>query len=109
VKKLTNLQHVRLATPPKVSPTTKSISSAAVCAGSGSTVLRNQNADVLVTGEMSHHEVLDAISKGSAVILCDHSNTERGFLKVLAEKLGPLLPNVELVISKVDADPLVIV
>lgn len=28
---------------------------------------------------MSHHEVLEATANGKTVILCDHSNTERGF------------------------------
>ena len=34
------------------------VSSVAVCAGSGSSVLNGVAADLFVTGEMSHHEVL---------------------------------------------------
>ncbi|CAB4057767.1 unnamed protein product [Lepeophtheirus salmonis] len=51
-----------------------SVSSVAVCAGSGSSVLASAPfADLWVTGEMSHHEVLDAVHKGQSVILCEHS------------------------------------
>ena len=59
----------------------------ALCAGSGASVLKGVKADVYLTGEMSHHDVLDAVSHGIHVILCEHSNTERGFLKVFEEKL----------------------
>ena len=34
------------------------VSTIAVCAGSGSSVLAGVPADLFVTGEMSHHEVL---------------------------------------------------
>ena len=41
---------------------------------------------------MSHHEVLEFNAKGQTVILADHSNTERGYLKhVFAKKLHELL------------------
>uniref|UniRef100_A0A8C2LTX7 NIF3-like protein 1 n=1 Tax=Cricetulus griseus TaxID=10029 RepID=A0A8C2LTX7_CRIGR len=50
-------------------------------------------ADLYLTGEMSHNEVLDAASKGINVILCEHSNTERGFLSDLQQMLGVHLEN----------------
>ncbi|VDP71456.1 unnamed protein product [Echinostoma caproni] len=60
------------------------VSTIAVCAGSGSSILNGktsaQIADVFVTGEMSHHDRLDAVSRGISVIIAGHSNTERGFL-----------------------------
>ena len=53
----------------------------AVCAGSGASILAHAgNADLWITGEMSHHEALDAQQNGVSVLLCEHSNTERGFL-----------------------------
>ena len=53
----------------------------AVCAGSGASILCHAgNADLWITGEMSHHEALDAQQNGVSVLLCEHSNTERGFL-----------------------------
>ncbi|KAF7259457.1 hypothetical protein EG68_03218 [Paragonimus skrjabini miyazakii] len=63
----------------------------AVCAGSGGSILREtvaRSADVFVTGEMSHHERLDAVSSGISVILAGHSVSERGYL---AECLVPEL------------------
>ena len=38
------------------------VRSIAVCAGSGSSVLNGVKADLLITGEMSHHEVLVSFS-----------------------------------------------
>ncbi|XP_015790090.1 NIF3-like protein 1 [Tetranychus urticae] len=110
-KHLLNLNHVRLALAPKHS-LDSNINSIAVCAGSGGSVLRGLSVDLLITGEMSHHEVLDALySNGSSVILCEHTNTERGYLHVLREKLITKLqnPNVEVIVAKSDADPLNIV
>ena len=84
--------------------------SVAVCAGSGSIVLAGVRADLYVTGEMSHHEVLDATHSGASVLLCEHSNTERGFLTVLQQKLNVLLDNlVDIRVSERDKDPLEIV
>lgn len=58
---------------------------------------------------MSHHEVLDAIHQGTSVILCEHSNTERGFLADFAPKLSKMLNDqVEILVSCKDVDPLII-
>lgn len=53
----------------------KFISKVAFCAGSGASVLKGCDADVLLSGEMSHHEVLDALALGKSVVLCEHTNT----------------------------------
>uniref|UniRef100_UPI00358ECCE3 NIF3-like protein 1 n=1 Tax=Myxine glutinosa TaxID=7769 RepID=UPI00358ECCE3 len=83
------------------------IQSVALCAGSGGSVLKGVKADMYLTGEMCHHEVLDAIAEGTSVILCDHSNTERGFLphlrNILVERLQQ---KVKVVVSAEDKDPL---
>ncbi|KAI9820863.1 MAG: hypothetical protein M1832_003496 [Thelocarpon impressellum] len=64
------------------------IKTIAVCAGSGGSLLKNVDADLLVTGEMSHHETLAAIEKGQCVMAPFHTNTERGYLRqVLRPKL----------------------
>uniref|UniRef100_A0ABI7ZZ60 NIF3-like protein 1 n=1 Tax=Felis catus TaxID=9685 RepID=A0ABI7ZZ60_FELCA len=58
-------------------------------------------------GEMSHHDVLDAASQGINVILCEHSNTERGFLSDLRDMLGAHLENkINIILSERDRDPL---
>lgn len=82
----------------------------AVVAGSGSSVLAGVSVDLYVTGEMSHHDVLNATHRGSSVILCEHSNTERGFLTVLRQKLNVLFDGlIDIHISERDKDPLNVV
>lgn len=59
-----------------------------ICPGSGESVLRDCGADLLFTGELSHHEALAATERGAAVVTLFHSNSERGFLhSVMREKL----------------------
>jgi putative NIF3 family GTP cyclohydrolase 1 type 2 len=87
------------------------VSHLAVCAGSGGSVLGGAtSANVWITGEMSHHELLAASAAGVAVILTHHSNCERGFLPVVAGRLGALLGDrageFRFLVSAVDADPL---
>ena len=91
--------------------TDSAVKKIAVCAGSGSSILGGVSADVYLTGEMSHHEVLDANHRGRTVILCDHSNTERGYLsESLRGSLLELFENqIDIIVSERDADPLTIV
>ncbi|KAK3083989.1 hypothetical protein FSP39_006367 [Pinctada imbricata] len=106
VKSHLGLSHIRLASSPGVD----TISSVAVCAGSGSSVLKNIPVSLYVTGEMSHHDVLHAVQSGTNVILCDHSNTERGFLKVFKGRLDEIFSSkINVSVSDVDRDPLQIV
>lgn len=110
VKGHLELEHVQLALG-KGKTMESSIQSVAVCAGSGGKVLAGVKADLYLTGEMSHHEILAAVSMGTSVITCNHSNTERGFLKnsfknTLEQLLGE---NVAVLVSEVDADPLKVV
>ncbi|MCJ1403388.1 hypothetical protein MMC11_006611 [Xylographa trunciseda] len=68
------------------------ITTAAICAGSGGAVLKAVDADLLFTGELSHHEALAATERGASVVTLFHSNTERGFLhSVMKEKLAGVL------------------
>ena len=85
------------------------ISTVAVCAGSGSSVLKGVTADLYITGEMSHHDLLDANHRNVSVILCEHSNSERGYLEHLVESLKPKLNGIKLIISSVDRDPISII
>ena len=55
-------------------------------------MLKDCAADLLFTGELSHHDALGATEKGQCVVTLFHSNTERGFLSgVLKEKLTRVL------------------
>jgi len=85
------------------------IRTAAAVAGSGASVLRGVKADLYLTGEMSHHELLDAVHDDVTVILANHSNTERNYLKVFADKLLEAMPQLDVRVSEADRDPLTFV
>ncbi|KAF5278464.1 hypothetical protein FQA39_LY05953 [Lamprigera yunnana] len=87
------------------------INSVAVCAGSGSSVLKGIDVDLYLTGEMLHHDILDATQKGIHVILCNHSDSERGFLQKFQSRLQQNMLNDEVAVyvSAVDRDPLITV
>ncbi|KAG1763254.1 NGG1p interacting factor 3 [Suillus occidentalis] len=87
VKKHLSLSQVDVGRP----LTPKAIKTIAVCAGSGGSLLSGVDADVYFTGEMQHHDVLGAVARGRYVILCGHTNTERGYLPILAKKLSDAL------------------
>jgi putative NIF3 family GTP cyclohydrolase 1 type 2 len=79
----------------------------AVCPGAGGSVFEQvDEVDLLVTGEMRHHDVLSRASQGTSVILTDHTNSERGFLASLAKRLTDACLGLEVSVSKVDRDPL---
>lgn len=71
-------------------------------------MLKGLSADLYVTGEMLHHDILDAVHRGTSVILTNHSDSERGFLRtVFAQKLTGLLEgNAVVSVSQKDEDPL---
>lgn len=108
------LKHLRVMVPSGwESPETKKVTTIAICAGSGGSVFRKlsslqKKVDVLWTGEMGHHEVLAAKADGRAVILCEHTNTERGFLQqrlqlLLQKELGN---KIQVLTSSNDKEPL---
>ncbi|XP_058806569.1 NIF3-like protein 1 isoform X3 [Phymastichus coffea] len=107
IKNHTGLSHVRLA---RAKSNSDSISTVGLCAGSGASVLKGLSTDLYVTGEMLHHDVLDAVHQGTSVILTNHSDSERGFLTIFANELTRRLKNIVLVsVSERDEDPLKIV
>lgn len=109
VKLHLGLPHLRLALG-RGKTLESSVSVMAVCAGSGSSILGGVPADLYLTGEMSHHDVLDAVAGGCSVILCEHSNSERGYLRELRGQIAERLEGrVEVVVSQKDRDPLLVV
>jgi putative NIF3 family GTP cyclohydrolase 1 type 2 len=110
IKKHLNLPHVRVALPSQKSMEDVEIRTIALCAGSGGEVVMKAKADLYWTGEMRHHDVLSAVANGTSVVLCEHSNTERGYLLNLKGELEKMFQQqIEVTISKIDSDPLVIV
>lgn len=82
------------------------VRSVAVCAGAGGALLAKCRADLLVTGEMRHHDVLELQELGTSVILTDHTNCERGYLPFLRGRITQLTSELEVFVSAVDSDPL---
>jgi dinuclear metal center YbgI/SA1388 family protein len=80
----------------------------AVCAGAGGGLFEKvSRADLFVTGEMRHHDVLAKLRTGSSVVLSEHTHTERGFLPEFARRLESLAQGqLRVLISDRDRDPL---
>jgi putative NIF3 family GTP cyclohydrolase 1 type 2 len=74
------------------------ISSIGICAGSGGSILNGVDVDMLLTGELSHHEALAAIEQGRVVVTTYHSNSERGYLHSIMQ--GQLRSAIEDVLRK---------
>ena len=61
----------------------KLIKRVAICPGAGSSHIveaLNENCDVLITGDVSHHNALDAVAQGLAVIDASHYGIEKIFV-----------------------------
>ena len=102
VKKQFKLNDVRTSAPIR-----RTIKTVAICAGAGSSVIRKSSADVLLTGEMRHHDILEAQARGKLVVLCEHTHTERGYLPLLKKRLQQALSRgIKISISKKDTEPL---
>lgn len=82
---------------------------AAVCAGSGGDLLDDvlaAGAELLVTGELRHHDVLRATAAGLTVVCTLHSASERCALIALQRRLAARLPGVVVACSEADREPL---
>jgi dinuclear metal center YbgI/SA1388 family protein len=102
------LRHIRVAASHR-HQTGGLIRTFAVCAGAGGSVFeRLPRADLLLTGELRHHDILARVSDGMSVVVTDHTNTERGYLPQLAAAISRVLPDVEVRIARTDGDPLVV-
>lgn len=87
---------------------TEAVTMIGVCPGAGASMLDaaiGAGCDLFITGEMRHHEVLDALDRGCGVLLGGHTNTERGYLPILAERLSAEARGVEVVVSEADRWP----
>ncbi|CAH8465449.1 unnamed protein product [Schistosoma turkestanicum] len=117
-KKFLNVEHLTVA--PGLGKTLDClIQTVAVCAGSGGSLLcqtpTSFAADLFITGELSHHDRLEAVSRGISVILAGHSVTERGFFKdrfipdfrhlLSTVQTAGEIPQLELLLSNTDHEP----
>lgn len=113
---LGNQQYMSVALPhPRKDVKEMTISTISVCAGSGSGVLKDTDAQLIVTGEMDHHSALRYTQLGQAVVTVFHSNSERQYLtqrlKPRLEEALAVLPggNGKVLVSQMDRDPFEVV
>ncbi|HEX7008548.1 MAG TPA: Nif3-like dinuclear metal center hexameric protein [Phycisphaeraceae bacterium] len=58
------------------------------CAGAGGSLLGEAGPlDAYVTGEMRHHEVLEAAARGTVIVLAGHTQTERPYLPLYRKRI----------------------
>jgi dinuclear metal center YbgI/SA1388 family protein len=79
----------------------------ALCGGSGASLIplaQRAKADVYVTGDVKHHQALDAVAAGLTVIDAGHHATEQPFVPRLAERLSGAGIG-EVLVSELSTDP----
>lgn len=85
------------------------VETVAICAGAGRSLVPDvlaSGAQVYLTGELPHHDVLKLLRAGVCPLLTLHSNSERPALGPLGAQLEARLPGLTALLSEVDADPL---
>lgn len=108
IKRHLGLEHVRVAACERHSAG-EPIHTAAVCAGAGGALFAKvSGVDLYLTGEMRHHDVRAKVGAGASVVLCDHTNTERGYLPRFAQRISALCEGVAVELSRADRDPLAV-
>jgi len=61
--------------------------------------------DVIITGEIRHHDALRILRTGCSAIALNHWSSERPVLKPLADRIIDQLPRVNVLISEADCEP----
>lgn len=105
MKRHLSLPRMRLAFPAGHT-SAKKVRRIGICAGAGASVLSQARADLFITGEMKHHDILAALAEDAIVAISEHTHTERGYLPKLKKKLSNQLgPSVRILVSKSDREP----
>lgn len=80
------------------------IEKAAICPGSGKSVIAEavrKGADVLITGDIGHHEGIDSLAQGLVVIDAGHYGIEHIFIEDMAQYFNGNLSGVEIMTAPV--------
>lgn len=76
----------------------------AICPGSGKSVIKtaiSKGADVLVTGDIGHHDGIDAVAQNLAIIDAGHYGVEHIFIKDMQAYLNEKLSKVEVIAEEI--------
>ncbi len=101
VKLALNCAGLRFTMPEKI------VKKIAICSGSGgdlAPLAKENGADVLLTGEIKHHEILDANKLGIAVVDAGHFKTEDIVITPFTNKLNEKFQDVEFIRGKACTD-----
>ena len=93
----------RLHTTVRLGDAGKPVKTVAVCAGAAMDLApfaKECGADLYLTGDLKHHELLDALSCGLSVAAAGHFETERPAVAVLCERMRAAFPMIETVLLK---------
>ena len=85
----------------------REVRTVAVCGGSGASLIPaalRAGVDAYVTGDLKHHDALDAVAEGLTVLDAGHHATEWPFVQHLAGRLGAAGLG-DVLISEVSTDP----
>jgi putative NIF3 family GTP cyclohydrolase 1 type 2 len=77
----------------------------AICGGAGTSYWKaamEKGIDVLVTGDMKHHEALDSSLAGVTVVDVGHYHSEKIYMKILAKAINKHF-SVEYMLAEEDA------
>lgn len=102
VKEVFHLEHVRIYGEPDTP-----IEWAAVSPGSGKSMIKPAvaaGAEVLITGDIEHHEGLDALAQGLTIIDAGHYGLEKIFIPYMKEYIKRELPQLSVFAAK-DKNP----
>ncbi|NLM44738.1 MAG: Nif3-like dinuclear metal center hexameric protein [Clostridiales bacterium] len=106
IKKALDLDNIRFSGPPNAA-----IKTVAMLNGSGNNFIsaaRYAGADVIITGDLQYHQVLDALEEGIYAIDAGHFGTEKIMIKALSDCLRDTLEkngyNAEVIESKSNID-----
>ena len=99
VKRAFHLESVRVFGNPD-----RTVERIAICPGSGKSVIGEalkKQADVLITGDIGHHEGIDAAAQGMVVIDAGHYGLEHIFVEDMKDYLGKKLEGVQIITAPV--------
>jgi dinuclear metal center YbgI/SA1388 family protein len=80
----------------------------AMCGGAGASLIPDAlraGADAFITGDLKHHQALDAAAAGLTVVDAGHHATEWPFVTALARVLSVAMPGAEVSASQTRTDP----
>lgn len=81
----------------------KDVQCIAVCGGAGADFIETakaQGADLFLTGEAKHHEILDACALDISVVCAGHFETEIPAVRALCNRIQAQFPQIECILSE---------